>query len=69
MLTNYISFKSLQTQDSACENCFEIGYKKWYFNPLTVTPFLRMDIKMHYSNLNGCNSRMLLGIDLSLVLF
>jgi len=29
---------------------------------LAVTPFLRMGVKMHYSHLNGCNSRMLWNI-------
>jgi len=38
-------------------------------NPLPVTPLLIIDIKMHYTNLNGCNSSMLWNIDLSLVLF
>jgi len=29
---------------------------------IAVTPFLRMGVKMHYSHLNGCNSRMLWNI-------
>jgi len=32
-------------------------------------PFLIIDIKMHYTNLNGCNLGMLWNIDLSLILF
>jgi len=28
-------------------------------NPLAVTPFLKMGVKMHCSNINGCNIRML----------
>jgi len=42
-----------------------------YINPLPVTPFffLIVDIKMHYTNLNGCNSRMLWNTDQKMVLF
>jgi len=59
MIFEYFTYKQMQASyQRQTVNCKE----------LNDYGFLRMGVKMHYSNLNGCNSRMLWNLYPRLVL-